>query len=139
MAPKALDVIRSLLVELEATEGSEGSQRTTDPTVREITGEGLHTVHPCCSRLQISPELRNAVSARIGAPQGDDSIYLLQQLTPSERCDTVDGLLVADAQQPQGTRPPTLYEKTQVRSLLHSPSSTGPRHAKGVVPRCGSL
>ena len=114
MAPKTVELARSLLASLSA----EAPQRVMEPTVEEITGEGLHTLFPCCARLQIPAALRDAVTLRIGGPQGDYSIYQLQQLTQGERCDTVNGLVLSEAQQPQRPRPPTLYEKTLVRSLF---------------------
>ena len=87
-------------------------------SMEEVAREGLTTAYSCCTRLQIPLELREAVAVTIGAPRGDFSIFQLQHLTQDERSYTVEGLRLSDGQQPPRPRPPSLFEKSLVRSLF---------------------
>ena len=81
----------------------------------EIEADGLDLVHACCARLGIPNTLRNAISARLGVA-ADYSVQFLALLTDAERIDTVENVaLVNEDNEP---RVPTLFEKSQIRSLF---------------------
>ena len=85
------------------------------PTNVEIEADGLDLVHACCARLGIPNTLRNAISARLGVA-ADYSVQFLAPLTDAERIDTVENVaLVNEDNEP---RVPTLFEKSQIRSLF---------------------
>ena len=118
MAPKTVELAQRLLEALSAEEVQREAPEVMGPTMAEISGEGLVSVYPCCARLWIPAALVEALALKIGAPRGDYSIYQLQQLNQHERNETVEGLVLSDGRQPPRPRPPTLFEKSQVRSLL---------------------
>ena len=119
MTSKAVDLAQRLLKSLSAEEElPEEVPEVMGPTMAEIAARGLSSVFPCCARLSIPAGLLEALAAKIGAPRGDYSIYLLQQLTQSERDDTVEGLVLTDGRQPSRPRHPSLFEKSQIRSLF---------------------
>ena len=85
------------------------------PTNVEIEADGLDLVHACCARLGIPDRLRDAIGMRLGVA-ADFSVQFLAPLTDAERTDTVENVvLVHEANEP---RLPTLFEKSQIRSLF---------------------
>ena len=85
------------------------------PTDAEIEAYGLDQVHACCACLGISDLLRDAIGTRLGVAV-DFSVQFLAPLTDAERIDTVENVaLVNEANEP---RLPTLFEKSQIRSLF---------------------
>ena len=69
-----------------------------------------------CWILQIPNVLRDAIGARLGAPQADFSVQFLTPLSDAERANTVENVDLQDAQ--GNTRPPSLFERAQIRSLF---------------------
>ena len=112
-----MDLAHRLLRSLNTEEVQGRVPEVMGPTMEEIAGEGLDSVFACCARLVITGTLLEALCIKIGAPRGDFSIYQLQQLTQSERIETVEGLVLSDGQ-PSRPRPPSLYEKSQMRCLF---------------------
>ena len=85
------------------------------PTDAEIEAYGLGQVHACCARLGIPDSLRDAIGTRLGVAV-DFSVQFLAPLTDAERTDTVENVVLMDeANEP---RLPTLFEKSQIRSLF---------------------
>ena len=86
------------------------------PDLAEIQADALDRVHRCCARLQIPNVLRDAIGARLGAPQADFSVQFLTPLSDAERENTVENVDLQDAQ--GNARPPSLFERAQMRSLF---------------------
>ena len=85
------------------------------PSNDDIEADGLDQVHQCCARLGIQEGLRDAVGARLGV-QGNFSVQFLAPLTDGERIDTVENVRLVDAD--NNPREPTIFEKSQIRSLF---------------------
>ena len=82
------------------------------PTLQEVQAGQLGQINECARRIQMPGALREAVSARIGAPVGQNcNIVVLAQLTDAERDNAVDDVELPDgapaAGQLQQHRPPT--------------------------------
>ena len=85
------------------------------PSNDEIEADRLDQVHQCCARLGIPEGLRDAFGARLGV-LGNFSVQFLAPLTDGERIDTVENVALLDAD--NNARAPTIFEKSQIRSLF---------------------
>ena len=95
------------------------------PTLAEVNADQLEQINECAARVAMPDLLHDALGARIGAPVGMNSnVVILAQLTQAERENMVDNVDIPDGPpvgQPQGQafRPPTIFEKMQVRALFN--------------------
>ena len=85
------------------------------PSAADIEADGLDRVYQCCARLDIPPHLRDAVGARLGLT-GNFFVRHLALLTDDARIDTVEYVALVDAD--HVARAPTIFEKSQIRSLF---------------------
>ena len=85
------------------------------PSNDEIEADRLDQVHQCCARLGIPEGLRDALGARLGV-LGNFSVQFLAPLTDGERIDAVENVALVDAD--DNARAPTIFEKSQIRSLF---------------------
>ena len=85
------------------------------PSAADIEADGLDRVYQCCARLGIPPRLRDAVGARLGLT-GNFFVRHLALLADGERIDAVENVALVDAD--DNARAPTIFEKSQIRSLF---------------------
>ena len=81
----------------------------------DIAADGLDQVYQCCARLNVPPLLRDAVGARLGFT-GNFHVRHLALLTDSARIDVIENVSLVDAD--NDARAPTIFEKSQIRSLF---------------------